>query len=42
MFHGVIQKITLAQFFFETRCKTIIAAVVWRWACWRYRHAAMS
>jgi len=26
MFHGVIQKITLAQFFFETGCSVVMIA----------------
>jgi len=34
VFHGVIQQITLAQFFFETRCSThnteYTNAVMWR------------
>jgi len=29
MFHGVIQKITLVQFFFQTRCTA--HWLFWRW-----------
>ena len=33
MFHGVIHKITLAQFFFETRCISAKARLLVSWHC---------